>query len=741
PEDPPALRLAKLEAFLSGASAEDVNLIASLMQLPIEPASPVLQFSIQRRRERTLQALLQVLIRTAHQRPVLAVMEDAHWSDPTTAELVSLVAREGASLPLCLVITARPEFIPDWIAHAGVKHVLLQPLGSEHSAELVRSMSGSDALTETIVRAIVTRSDGVPLFLEELTQSVLERTSGEGSYAEVVPASIHASLLARLDRLGQARAVVEAAATIGRDFDSELLKHVHEGDDDSLNAALRLLVDADLAFPVGPPGSGKFRFKHALIQDTAYNTMLRERRRLMHGRIAQALVTHFQQMAAAEPQILAHHYTEAGLNDRAAEWWLRAGAQSLRRAATDEAMAQLRRGLALCQTLPETELRQRLELDLQIMICKSLIATKGHGADSFSSHLACAKALCAKLHEPPQLLTILFQEWTRSVFWGDLVLARQQTEQLSGLARTRQGPLWELLASYTGGFTHFILGQFDEAHRLMRRGLDVFEPSRRDEYASHYVGDPRSMLRTFLAWERTCTGHLTEAIAVSDAAISEARALGNTYSLANALGTRGSIHSFIGTVEEGLAAADELQLLADEYGIAYFRGTAACLRGWFQSRLGDPDGGLNLVREGQEIYRRIGIRLHMPMALRFEADLLGRRDCLAEGFAKIAEARAVAADTDQFWDYAETLRVEGELLGRAGDRDAAETALRKAYSTALEEGARLFALRARLSLAALQCRNNRDTDMAAALAWFGSISDLPDVSRARQLLEDLQWMM
>ncbi len=313
-DDPPAVRRTKLETVLPDVSAEDFILIGSLMRVSVDQRSTVLQFSLRRRRERTLQAFHQSLVRLCQRRPVLAILEDAHWSDPTTAELLSLAARDAGSLPLMIVITTRPGFKPDWLGAPWVKAISLEPLRAEQSAQLVRSVAEFDGLTDTVVQTITARCDGVPLFLEEVTRAVLETDGRAGPNAGTVPASIHASLLSRLDRLGAARKVVEAAAAIGRNFNVELLRQVYRGNDHALDAALQRLVDAGLVLRNGASDSGQFQFKHALIQDTAYSMMLRERRRVLHGHIAQALEIDFPQTATAEPADFGASLHRGGAN-------------------------------------------------------------------------------------------------------------------------------------------------------------------------------------------------------------------------------------------------------------------------------------------------------------------------------------------------------------------------------------------------------------------------------------------
>jgi class 3 adenylate cyclase/predicted ATPase len=740
-EDSPELRRTKLESILLGASSEDFTLIASLMQLPVDPRATVLQSSPRRRRERTLRAMLQALVRACHRHPVLAIVEDAHWADPSTSEFLSLVVRQAASLPLLLVVTTRPEFKPNWTDAAGLEHIPLQPLRPSESAELVRGLAGPDTLADEVVNTIVARCDGVPLFLEEVTREVLENSRAAGRPEAMVPASIHASLLARLDRLGATHRVVEAAATIGRDFSIELLRQVQDAGEHDIYAAVRHLVDAGLVLPSGTVGSGRFRFKHTLIQDTAYGMMLRERRRMLHGRIARALETHFPQTAISEPQLLAYHCTKAGLTEEAVGWWLRAGTQSLSRAAAPEALAQLRRGLELCASLSDTETRRRQELDLQIVLGKAVIATEGHVAPGCRAAFSRARALCAEIREPPQLLTVLFQEWTLALFLADFSAIRERAEELLSLARERQDPVWELFACCAAGLTYFELGAFALAHRFLCRGLELFDPRRRQDYAATVVGDSAVLLQAFLSWERMCVGRFTEAWAASNAALMEARALRNSYALALALAHQTCLHALIGTPAAGLATAQELQALTDEHGHDYYRAIARCWGGCCLGQLGRAHEGHALLKRGNLLHRTTGARLHLHWSLRVEAELLGHAGDVETGLGLIREARSLVGEVGGRWDGAEILRAEGELLAQAGDIAAAERVLVEAQGIAHAQGALLFELRARAALAKLPLRGERRSNAAQALAVtarrFEPACAAHDVLHARKLLEEL----
>lgn len=542
------------------------------------------------------------------------------------------------------------------------------------------------------------------------------------------------------------------AATIGRDFSVELLEHAHEIKGRVLHGAIRRLVNAGLVLPSGPPGSGRFRFKHSLIQDTAYGMMVRGRRRMLHARVAQTLELHFPHLAAADPHLMARHCTEAGLIDKAVGWWLRAGTQSLLRAAASEALAQLRRGLELCATLPESTARHRQELDLQILLGKAINATEGHAVPGARAAFDRARMLSAELEGTPQLLTVLFGQWaTKAMLHAELAAARRLADELLAEAYRRRDPVWELTGCFAAGFTYFALGAFSTSHRYLRRGLEVFEPERRETYASPMVGDPRVMLNTYLCWERLYTGHLAETRAVCDAAVTEARALGHSYSLAHALSKQAGMEIYIGTPAAALVAVEELQALADDHGIAFFRAAARGWRAWCVGMVGDPREGLSLFRQSMALYRDTGTRLHLPTFMRREAELLGRVGDVAGGLARIEETWPLLAATGERFEEAEIHRTKGELLAQrgdmaggdmaAGDMAAAEASLVAACGVAASQGALLLELRARKSLAEMLSGHGRRGDAAAALApvtdRFEPDCEAPDVVAARRLLEEV----
>src|SRR5215472_11618301 len=413
-EDTVEVKLDKL-TVLAPVSPEDGALLAELLSLPTEGRFPPLQLTPQRKKEKTFEALLRQLEALARQRPVLMLFEDVHWIDPSSRELLDLIVERVPRLPALLLITFRPEFQPPWSGQAHVTVLVLNRLDRREGTVLVRRVVGTEALPGEVVEEIVKRTDGVPLFVEELTKAVLEGgdagtpSSRVGATGPNVPATLHASLMARLDRLGSAATeVAQVGAALGREFPYELLAAVAQRGAAELDAALDQLVVAGLAFRRGTPPQATFLFKHALVQDAAYGTLLRGKRQELHGRVAHVLEKQWPETAETQPELLAHHCAQAGLVERAIAYYARAGQRAVARSAMAEAIAQLTKGLELLTSLPDSVSRQRQELELQIALGRALTVTQGYAAPAAGETYARARALCEQLGRPPEIVPVLY---------------------------------------------------------------------------------------------------------------------------------------------------------------------------------------------------------------------------------------------------------------------------------------------------------------------------------------------
>ena len=439
-DDTPQARLDKLAALLaqSSTSADDAALLAAMLSLPNDGRYPALELTPQQRRQRTFEALVSQIATLSRQNPVLMIFEDAHWSDPTSLELFSRIVDRIQTLRVLLVVTFRPEFNAPWIGQPHVSAITLSRLTRRELDTMIDRIVGNKLLPATIRQDIVERTDGIPLFVEEMTRAVLEAGS-EGAAghtaaaipapALAVPASLHASLMARLDRLGAAKEVAQIGAAIGREFSHELLSAVVPKTATALNSALERLIAAGLLFRQGMPPQATYLFKHALVQDAAYGTLLREPRRALHARIAEALESQFAEIAESQPELLARHYTEAGLIERSTRLWAKAGQRSLERSALVEAVEQFTRALAQMATLPGTPELRREQINLQVALITPLVHVKGYSAPQTKAAVEQARVLLEQADalgeapdDPLQLFAVLYGFFVANVmaFNGDV---------------------------------------------------------------------------------------------------------------------------------------------------------------------------------------------------------------------------------------------------------------------------------------------------------------------------------
>ena len=448
-DDPPAAKLEKLEALLARAAPpdEDVAFLADLLSLPASERHPLPNLSPQRKKERTLEALIRQLEGLARQQPVVMVFEDAHWIDPTSRELLDLTVERVRSLPVLLIVTFRPEFQPPWTGQPQVTMLALNRLDRRDRTALVAQIAGGKALPDEVVAQIVDRTDGVPLFVEELTKSVLEsgllreeadRYVLDGALPPfAIPTTLHASLMARLDRLASVRLVAQIGAAIGREFSYALLRAVSRLPEDELQAALARLVASELVFQRGTPPDAVYSFKHALVQDAAHGSLLRSSRQQLHAQIAEALETHSPELMDSQPELFAQHYAEAGLVEKSVACWGKAGHRSAARSAMAEAAAQFQKGLDQLALLPDNPERQRQELEFCSALGAVLRAVKGHAAPETGHAYARARELWEQLGSPSEFLQVPYGQSRYHAFRGEFDLAQRLDEDLLRLSRQR----------------------------------------------------------------------------------------------------------------------------------------------------------------------------------------------------------------------------------------------------------------------------------------------------------------
>jgi predicted ATPase len=597
-----------------------------------------------------------------------------------------------------------------------------------------------------IVAEIVKRTDGVPLFVEELTKAVLEgRNSGmalspAGATGANVPATLHASLMARLDRLGSAaKEVAQVGAALGREFSYELLAAVAQRNAAELDAVLDQLVTAGLVFRRGAPPQATFLFKHALVQDAAYGTLLRGKRQELHGRVANVLEKQWPETAETQPELLAHHCAQAGLVERAIAYYARAGQRALARSAMAEAIAQLTKGLELLTSLPDGPVRQRQELELQIALARALTVTQGFAATAVGETYARARALCEQLDRPPQIVPVLYGQCVHHLVKGPLPLARVLAADL--LQRGEDGADAAITATghRLSGMACVHLGEFVAARTHLEQALARFDPAHRLFYLS--FTDPLIPLLNFLSSDLCYLGYLDQARLRSAAAVEEARKLGHTFSLAIALFGASSIDWATRSREELLARADALIAVADEHSFSYPRPVGTVFRGWALAGSGQTREGIALLRAGVAAFRATGAVTEVPFLLTLLAEAEGMAKQRDEGLEHLAKAERLMAETEARWAEAELHRVRGELLRSGHDPGGAERSFSQAIDVAQQQSAKFWELRAAISLARLwreQGGRNAARDLLApTYAWFTEGFDTPVLKEANALLGEL----
>jgi class 3 adenylate cyclase/tetratricopeptide (TPR) repeat protein len=751
-EDTAEQRLAKLEAVLAQATndlGEAVPLLADLLSIPIGDRYPPLNLPPQKRKEKTLHAQLAQVEGLAAKQAVLMVVEDVHWSDPTTRESVELLIDRIPTLRVLLIITFRPEFTSAWVGRPQVTLLSLSRLPPRQRAEMITHVTGGKALPKEIADQIIDRTDGVPLFIEELTKAVVESgilTETDDHYTVTepvaplaIPTTLQASLLARLDRLAPTREVAQIAAALGRQFSHELINAVAAMPRQQLDDALAQLVHAELIFRRGTPPDAEYTFKHALVQDAAYSTLLRSRRQLLHARIAKTLEDQFPEIAVAQPELLAQHCAEAGLAEKAVIYWLKAGQQAMVHSASMEAVAQLRKGLDMLTKLPDGPWRQQQELALQIALRPALAATKGYSAPDVGETIARARALAEQIDRPEYLEPLLYGQWVFHFGRSEHKLALLIAEQIEKIGRARNDVGTQLRGRLANGSTHCYLGEFVAAHALLEQCHGLADPALRVVGARPSVDNYAVMLAN-LAVSLAYLGYIDQARLRMNEALSEAHRLRQAQTLAVVLGCANWIESITRSAEMQ-GHTEELLALSTEHGFSLYLGQAMAFRGSSLTAFGQAQEGLSLLMQGLAAMRATGTVANTSQVIMWLAETHATLGQLGEGLSCLAEAAQIIATTDERFNEAELHRLRGDLLTATGDLFAAEQSYHRALAVAARQSAKLLELRAATNLARLwrdqgKCDEAREL-LAPVYGWFTEGLDAPVLQDAKALLDEL----
>jgi len=752
-DDTPAVKLEKLEALLAGAAAtnEDLALLADLLSLPVSERHPLPSLSPQRKKDRALEAVIRQLEGLARKEPVVMVFEDAQWIDPTSRELLDLMIERVRSLRVLLIVTFRPEFDPPWTGQEQVSVLALNRLDRRDRIVLVEMTAGGKSLPDEVVAQIADHADGVPLFVEELTKSVLEsgllREEGDRYVLDrtlppfAIPTSLHASLLARLDRLASARPVAQIGAAIGRQFHYALLHAVSRLPEDELHRALTRLVASQLVLQRGTPPDAVYSFKHGLVQDAVHDTLLRAARQQLHAQIAEALEAHSPEMMDSQPEVLARHYGEAGLVEKTAFYWGKAGHRSAARSAMAEAVAQFQKGLDQLELLPDTPDRQRQELELRTSLGAALMVVRGFAAPETGQVYGRARQLWEQLGSPAEFLHVPRGQALYHNMRGEIYLAQRLDTDLLRLSRQRNDSAGLVLGHLCAGQTQMYAGQFGSSRSHLEELLATYDPDSHRSLVHQAAQYPHVNARAHLGIVLFCLGFPQQALAQGNEAIAEARRLAHPSSLAANLAPGARLLSLYGDDAVLSEWTDELVAVTNEQGFALWCALGTIFCGWVKVKEGDVAEGISLLRSGSTAYRATGAELYMPyhIALLAAACEIAGQD--EEAVTLLDEALQIVEITRERWFAAEIYRQKGQLLRRQGHAEAAEELYRKALSISEEQEAKLWELRAAVSLARLWRDQGRRAEahdlLAPVYGWFTEGFDTPDLKEARVMLNKL----
>ncbi|MDX6437581.1 MAG: hypothetical protein QOF45_164 [Gaiellaceae bacterium] len=739
-QDPPEETLARFETALGDAGLaidEALPLFAALhgVALPEDRQPPPMSREAQRRK--TLETLCDWVLRLGDERPVVFLIEDVQWIDPSTAELVGLLIEQITERPLLLLFTHRPDYSPPWVTQAQLA-IRLDRLVEDEARRVVADVASGAGLPPERTQEIVARAEGVPLYLEELTKAVLEGPPGPFT----TPATLRDSLMSRLDRLGPAKELALLASVIGREFSYPLIAAASPGEEIGLRAGLAQLVESELVFQVGEPPDARYRFKHALIRDEAYQSLFRSARRKYHGRIGETLEAHFPQETEARPELVAHHFLEAGDGEKGVLYLTMAARRAVTTSANVEAIHDADRALEVLSGWPESPQRSQLEMALFTLRGVALIAIRGYASDEVQDTFARARELASTAGESPQLVPVLHGLWLFHMVRGDRGPTHELADQLLAIAEASDDTTARLFGLTVAGIQRFFEGSFQPAVGYIDRAFALYEPHLHSQLAVTYSLGTGGVARANAAACLWFLGYPDRARHLVQEVVEAARNDRHPFTLAGVDVMGAMVFHLCRDPASARPLEEEALRIATEQGFPLWIGGALCGLGNAIAELGSFDEGMERVREGLALYRATGGQTNTAFVLGGVAAL-----CLAEGRLEEAERAVdealslVDRNLETFF-AAELWRLKGEVsLARTGDEHSAEVLFERALALARAEHARSLELRAATSLARLAERRGEGRKgfevLAPAYEWFDEGIDTPDLRDARALLERL----
>jgi DNA-binding winged helix-turn-helix (wHTH) protein/predicted ATPase len=751
-DDTPASRLEKLQVLAARADLpdEDVAFLLDLLALPMPEGQSLPNLSPAKKKQRILEVLTRHLEGLARQQPVVVVFEDAHWIDATSRELLDIIVERARDLKVLLIVTFRPEFQPPWAGQPRVTILALNRLDRRDRISLVAQVADK-ALPDAVIDQIADRTDGVPLFVEELTKSVLEsgllraetdRYVIDGPLPPLaIPRNLYASLLARLDRQKSARLAAQIGAVIGREFTYGLLRAVWALSEDELQTALARLVTSELVYQRGMPPDAVYSFKHALVRDAAYGSLLRGSRRELHALIAHALQAQSGDLTETQPELFAWHYAEAGHTEKSIYFWAKAGQRSAARSALAEAATQFQKGLDQLALLPGNPERLRQQLEFRSALGAVLIAVKGFSAAETGDAYAHARELWEQLGSPSEFLRVPYGQSLYHAVRGELDLAQRLDEDLLRLSRKRNDAAGLVMAHWSSGRDLMFVGRFASSRSHLEQALALYDPIAHNSLVEQAGFHFQVVLRAYLGMVLFCLGFPDQALECSSAAIAEARRLPHPPSLVTSLTFGCRLLSLVGGATALGELADEVNTVTIEQGLPFWRAIGTIYQGWVKAKSGDVPEAMSLLHGGSSAYRATGAEVWMPHHLALLAGAYEIAGQVEEAVTLLDEALQIVERTEERWLAAELYRHKGGLMLRQERFEPVEELYHRALSIAQEQGAKLWELRAATSLARLRREQGRRAEARDVLVpiydWFTEGFNTADLNEAKVLLDEL----
>lgn len=754
--DSDVVKLDKLEQLLTLSAsdpADAVPLFASLLSISTGDRYPQKDVSPQKRKDLIQEAIIEQLKGLSIRQPVLLLFEDLHWIDPTSLELLDRLVEIVPTIPVLAVLTFRPEFRAPWVGQAHVASIILNRLNARAGADLIRRMTGNHPLPQDVEDQIIAKTDGVPLFVEELTKTVLESgmvETGNGGYrlvhdlpALAIPETLQDSLMARLDRLAPVKEVAQIGAVLGREFSYALIAATADLDDQALGSALDQLADAELIYARGRPPNATYLFKHALVQDTAYSSLLRSRRQQLHARVVHVLESEFQQMVEQEPELIARHAAAAGQVEQAIAFWYRAAERANIRSANAEAEGHIRKALAAVDNLAVVD-RDREKIRLLTLLGRVLTAKNGYGHAEVAMVYQEARDLGESNDDPTLLFPALLGLSIYSAVRTELVSGIAMCEQMIDLAKTRDDEVWTVEAHYAAGVTYSWRGAFKQARHHLEFAFEHYGVEQHEAHLALYGQDGGPVCLCRNAMVLWYLGYPDQALAWMERALLLTDELGHPFSRIYILTWAAWLRLHRRELKDALYWNQQTLDYAAEQKFPFWAAMGTVQRGWLTVEEEKIDRGIQLIEEGIDQLRQHGTEVTQAYSVGLLGMALGRRGSPSEGIAAIEQSLQKIDISKEEWCKAELLRFMGDLTQQAHpDRpEMAESWYLRAIETAREEEAKAWELRAATSLARLMAADHRQKQAEDLLRpitdWFQEGASTPDLADAIALVGNLR---